>query len=37
MEELRKIHGPDVQDLRLAPFNVTTTMLWAEVPRMKGK
>jgi hypothetical protein len=25
MEELRKIHVPDVQDLRLAPFNVTTT------------
>jgi hypothetical protein len=37
MEELRKIHGPDVQSSRSVPCNVDAAYATGGGTRMKGK
>jgi hypothetical protein len=37
MEELKKIHGPDVQDLRSIPINLPVAYATGGGTRMKGK
>jgi hypothetical protein len=35
-QELRKIHGDDLEDPRSVPSTPMLCMLWAEEPRMEG-
>jgi hypothetical protein len=35
-QELKKIHGPKLEDLRSVPFNVDIAYLRVEAPHMEG-